>query len=118
MPAAEHHLVAEQGSTFDFDLEFLDVNDNVINLSTGFTVRMMIRTSFDGDVIFDSDTADGTVVLAGAAPNIKISAEAAVTAGWQERKKSQYDVELTTAATGRVERLIEGTVEITPNVTK
>ena len=51
-------------------------------------------------------------------PNITISFTAAYTAALSAPQTGVYDMELTTSDSGLVERLIQGTFEVTPESTK
>lgn len=85
-----------------------------VNL-TGYTARMEIRDKYAGVLLYRLDTIAGTMLIDG--PNGAISFEipVSVTALWTWRN-AVYDVELVDAA-GRVTRLLQGTISLSPEVT-
>lgn len=118
MSAAQHNIVVEQGATFEFPLNWKTAAGVTILLATGFTARLVIRETLNGTKIYDSDVDLTELALANTSPNLNLTIPAATTTGFAERKRAVYDLELTTTATGFVERIIEGTCQIVGNVTK
>jgi hypothetical protein len=82
---------------------------------TGYIARMEIKDKYDGLLLYRMDTASGRLVID--APNGAISFEipASVTEEWTWRN-AVYDLEVIDSS-GRVTRLIQGTISLTPEVT-
>lgn len=108
--AIKANLIIDQGATYATKLNITDTDGSAIDL-TGYTAAAQIRkhyTSSNSTPFSVSVTAaTGAVVL-----SLTANATANLVAG-----RYVYDVELTDGA-GRISRIIEGTVTITPNVTR
>lgn len=106
----------EQGATLNRRFIWKDANGVAINL-TGYTARMQIRQNVKATaVLLDLNTANGGIVLGGAAGTIDLAATAAAMAAltW---KNGVYDLELV-SPTGVVTRFLTGSVELSPEVTR
>jgi hypothetical protein len=113
MPAAKLNLTIEQGTTFEKSLIWRDKNKRPVPL-TGYTARMQIRPSVSSsEVILELSTANGRIIL-GAGGSIKFVLTPELTSAL---KAGVYDLELTDSL-GRVTRLIEGKVTVSPEVTR
>jgi hypothetical protein len=109
--AARYPIVIEQGSTWD---PVLTVRDTDL---TGYTARMQIRAAVDApDVLVDLSTTNGRITIDGPAGRIKPLLTDVDTAAltW---KQGVYDLELVSPS-GHVDRLLQGTVTIDPEVTR
>lgn len=116
MTAATHNIVIEQGATFRLNLLWKDSAGSPVNL-TGYTARMQVRRRYnDPDILLNFTTENGAIVLGGAAGTIQVTGLATVTDDIPA-KPSVYDLELVSGS-GFVTRLIEGSVTITPEVTR
>lgn len=82
---------------------------------TGYIARMEIKDKYDGVLLYRMDSVSDTLVID--APNGTISFEipAETTEEWDWRN-AVYDLELVDGS-GRVTRLIQGTISLTPEVT-
>lgn len=82
---------------------------------TGYSARMEIKDKYDGLLLHRLDSDTDTLVID--APNGSISFEipAETTEEWVWRN-AVYDLELVDSS-GRVTRLIQGTISLTPEVT-
>ncbi len=112
MSAARYNLVIDQGS--DYAESFtLNENGSVKNL-TGYSARAQMRTSKSSSVVAASFTctistpADGTVVM-----SLSNATSSALTAGVYV-----YDLELFTAGDAIVSRILQGSVDLTQEVTR
>ena len=107
-------FTAGQGETFDRTVTW-EISDVAVNL-TGYTARMQIRKTVKSTSAVVSLTSSSGLTLGGAAGTIQIvisaTATAALTAG-----RYVYDLELVSSG-GIVTRVIEGTFELTPEVTR
>lgn len=108
--AIKANLFIDQGATYATKLNITDTNGAPVDL-TGYTAAAQIRkhyTSSNAVSFSVAVTADtGAVVL-----QLSANATANLYAG-----RYVYDVELTDGA-GRISRIVEGIVTISPNVTR
>ena len=113
MPAAKLNLTIEQGTTFTKRLTWRDKNKRPVSL-TGYTSRMQVRpTVTSAEVILELSTANNRITLAtGGIIQIQLTPEET-----SAMKAGVYDLELTDTS-GRVTRLIEGKVSVSPEVTR
>lgn len=109
------NLNAQQGANFDCTFTWSDENNVAIDL-TGFTAIMQVREDYDGALLTEFNTTDGSITLGGAAGTIRLEKSAAETQTWSAANYV-YDLELTSGA-GFVTRLIEGFFIVSPEVTK
>lgn len=113
MPAAKLNLTVEQGTTFTKRLTWRDKNKRPVSL-VGYAARMQIRPSVQStEVILELSSSNGRITL-GAAGTITLELSPAETSAL---KAGVYDLELT-SVTGQVIRLIEGKVNVSPEVTR
>ncbi|WP_027184449.1 hypothetical protein [Desulfovibrio inopinatus] len=107
--ATRHDLTIDQGATFELAIEPLDAFGDRLDLN-GVTARAQIRRSYPEPypmAEFDCVVTDGVIDLTLTAENSsKLIAPTGV-----------WDVELVTPL-GEVVRLVEGGVEIRPEVTR
>lgn len=104
-----------KGSTFSRTLTW-KVSGSPVNL-TGYTARMMARTSHISEtIVLDMTTSNGKISLGGTAGTITLNLSATETAAITATSLS-YDLELVSAG-GVVTRLVEGQIVLTPEVTK
>jgi hypothetical protein len=115
MPATICPLVIEQGATFTLSLVWRDADGDPVDLA-GYAARMQVRPTVESDVVLLAlDSDEGGITLG---PNgaIEIVATAEQTEAIPARKGA-YDLELE-AGDGTVTRLLQGTVTISPEVTR
>lgn len=124
MAAATLNLTLEQGTTFTRQLTFKDALDAPVNL-TGQTFRGSIRrVATDAKVIAqftfvlaNQGTSPGVVTMslpAATSSGIKLTAQ---TTAARTLEVFAYDVERV-FGDGSVERVLQGTISISPEVTK
>lgn len=110
--AAISNLFVDQGSDFATIVTVLSATGAPLNLS-GYTVKSQMRKSYQSSQAF-SFSAEVYVASAG---EIKLSMTAAqseiIPAG-----RWLYDVEITETSTGARRRVVEGIVEVTPQITQ
>lgn len=108
--AIKANLFIDQGATYATKLNITDTNGAPVDL-TGYTAAAQIRKHYtsSNSVSFTATTtaATGAVTL-----SLSANATANLYAG-----RYVYDVELVDSQ-GRVSRIVEGIVTITPNVTR
>ena len=121
--ATGNHMTIDQGATFTLAINALASNGSQRNLASGFLFKMQGRPAFSSStvvfVVNSADLASGvTVAFSATDPNITFTFSAAFTAALSAPQSGVYDMELTTSSSGLVERLIQGTFEVTPEATK
>lgn len=113
MTAGIYNFTVDQGSVFTLNLKYQDPNKNPINLS-GQTARMQFRRRYDTAAVLTLTTENGGLVITGPTGNILIT----ITDEQAETLESGfyvYDLELNNA--GVIDRLIQGQVTVSPQVT-
>ena len=111
-----YDMTIYQGASFDTTLTW-KVGDPAtpVNL-TGYTARLQVRTSVDAaTTALELTTANGGIVLGGAAGTVALAVTAAATATLSPGYYV-YDLELVNGAT--VTRLVEGRVTVSAEVTR
>lgn len=84
---------------------------------TGFTADMQIRqTVQSATILYQASTTNGAIVLGGALGTITLTIPASATTGFTWNK-GVYDLNLTSSG-GIVTRLLQGTVVVSPEVTR
>ncbi len=112
MAAGKHNFTLEQGSTFNREITVQE-NSQALNL-TGYSARMQMRSTHDSSSIALTFTA----AIANPATNGKINLGATATAtAAVEEGIYVYDLEIESSA-GTVTRILEGTITVTPEVTR
>lgn len=117
MAAANYDITIEQGATFPLSIIWKDDSGTPINLD-GYTARMQVRKSSQSDEVIlnlTSNESDLSITLGGEDGTIDILIPAEVTAGLEVRR-AVYDLELVNDP--EITRLIQGSVTISPEVTK
>lgn len=114
MPAANYPITIEQGSTFEKTLIYKDSQGAVINLSDVAEVRGQVRPTASSSTFKDFTlTIDANPALG----KIYWSMSATDTATLTAPSTQYYDIELE-YDDGSVKRLIQGTVTVSPEVTR
>ena len=113
MAAADYDLLIEQGATFELSIVWKDNEGTPIDIS-GYSARMQIRKTYDSEPVINLTDGSG-ITLGGITGSIDISIDADTTDGLIINR-GRYDLEL--ESNGIVTRLIQGTVEISKEVTK
>jgi len=111
-----YDMTIYQGASFDTTLTW-KVGDPAtpVNL-TGYTARLQVRSSTDAaTTALELTTANGGIVLGGAAGTIALAVSATATAALSPGYYV-YDLELVNGAT--VTRLVEGRVTVSAEVTR
>lgn len=121
MSAAIHDIVIEQGATFTRQITMKQSNGDPMDL-TGYTGRAMIRKRYSSatptaefTVTIADDPLTGVIIL-----SLSATDTAAIPAGESvDSSESQYvwDFELE-APNGNVDRILQGTCQISPEATK
>lgn len=115
MPAGTNNFVIEQGATFDITMTYYtDESEQTPVDLTGYSARMTIKEKVEGTTILELTSDAGEIVLGDDAGTIQILVAASVTANL-DFEYGVYDLELVTGST--VERLLQGQVTLSKNVT-
>lgn len=110
------NLTFPQGATWTLSLAWNDDDGDPINL-TGFSAAMQIRQSYAQSATPIVSVSSGSgITLGGAAGTIEVRVPATSTDDIRAGRYV-YDLELTSGG-GEVTRLVEGTVTVTPEVTR
>lgn len=119
MAAGEWNILIEQGATWARTITWYsdDAGTTPVDL-TGYTARMQVKTypTAGQTAIVELTTENGRIALGGAAGTIILTLTGAQTDALMETAAMVYDLELE-AAGGTVTRLLEGTFEISEQVT-
>lgn len=116
MPAANYDILIEKGATFRLGLTWRDANGTPVDL-TNWSARMQIRESInDAQAAVDLSSPSAGIVLGGTAGTIAVTLTAAQTAALTIRR-GVYDLEVQDSV-GNVTRLLQGAVEVSPEVTR
>ena len=114
MPAGTHDITIEQGATFNKSIRVKDSEGDFVNLSDVTAVRGMIRKSYSA-----SDSYAFTLAVESAASGlISWTMGATLTASIPVTSPQDYIYDIEVVRTDTVERILQGTASISPEVTK
>ena len=116
MAAGKWDFTIEQGATFNRKLTWTNKNKTPINL-TGYTAKMQVRKNpSDSVVLIELSTSNGRIAITGLTGAIELTISATDTTAitW---KGGVFSLELTSPG-GVVTRLLEGTVTVSPEITR
>ena len=109
-------LKIPQGETYRHTFHYRDsVTGAIIDL-TGYTARMQIRASVESATKLYDSTTLGDITVSGSFGDVLLEIPAAVTTAWTFRN-AVYDLEIIDGS-GKVTRLVQGTVIVSPEVTR
>jgi hypothetical protein len=108
-----YNITCPQGATWDRTFT-VTVGGTKLNL-TGYTAAMQVRESADATATLISLTNGSGITLGGTAGTVDVVISSAVTAGVAAGSYS-YDLELNSGST--ITRLLEGSFNVTGNVTR
>jgi hypothetical protein len=112
MAAGKYNIVIEQGA--DFSLTFTIKDDGVARDLTGWSARGQIRlraSSASTLAVFDCSIPSPT------SGTVEVKLSNTITSALQPTV-ARYDVEIFTAGDAQVERILQGTATIDPEITK
>jgi hypothetical protein len=127
MPAGKYNFLIEQGATFQLELQYKDSNSNPIDLS-GYSGRLQIRQTIPSTAVLlclssslrpdgtgiNFSGSNGTTPPTSGSIGIYISA---VSSSQLTFDQAVYDLEIESSG-GFVTRLIEGSVQLSKEVTR
>lgn len=109
------NLTFSQGATWKLSLTYTNSQGSPIDL-TNYTARMQARVSYDSTAVALNLTNGTGITLGGTAGTVNLLVPASTTAAIGAAQYV-YDMELVSNS-GEVTRLIEGTLVVTPEVTR
>jgi hypothetical protein len=107
-------LTFPQGATWDLSLTYVDGDGDPIDL-TAHTARMQVRNSYTADPPVLSLASGTGITLGGTAGTIDIQVAASVT---DDIAALQYVYDLEVEAASIVTRVVQGSLTVTPEVTR
>lgn len=111
-------LRIQQGATFRRRVTVAAASGDPVDL-TGFTARMQVREDYPAEtVMLEASTDDGRITVDGPAGVLWITVPPTATAALPRYGFGVYDLELVSPDGGDVRRILEGDVEVTPEVTR
>ncbi|MDK2957814.1 MAG: hypothetical protein PWQ57_3312 [Desulfovibrionales bacterium] len=109
-------LTIPQGSTYVHTFSYVDSDGDAVSL-LNFTARMQFRESAAAEAaLYEGTTENGHIVINGPAGSVQLKISAATTAAWTFTY-AVYDLEIVSPL-GVVTRLVQGSVKVTPEVTR
>jgi hypothetical protein len=122
MAAPVYNTTVERGSTFQLTVTYKDASSAVVNL-TGWTFRMQVResqsaastvlTSEGGSptiAIDETNKATGVLIFSVTPTNTTAISPSTLTTAY-------YDIEIQKTSTGEVRRILQGKLNISPEIT-
>lgn len=116
--ADTYNTTLDQGSTWNLTVEYEDPNGTAINL-TGYSAKLQFRTSplaVVADLTLTSITLNGGITIVPLTGTLNLTATPTQTS-LLKPQRYVYDLEIT-SGTNQVTRLIEGTIQVSPEVTR
>jgi len=112
----QFNIDVKQGATFQLTITWKDSAGTAIDL-TNYTARAQARLTYDTSTTIFSLTSSSGITLGGAAGTIALVLAAGSTAALTAPWSGVWDLELVSGA-GIVTRLLEGTANVSPEVTR
>lgn len=111
----KYNIVADQASTYQLTLTWLDPDNQPVDL-TGYSAKMQVRLGYqEPSAIITVSSDDGEIILGGSAGTIAITISAEKMTATTARVYV-YDLRMTVGDT--VTRLIEGNFTVQASVTR
>ena len=107
-----------QGETTVLTVNYKNTAGATVDLSAGYTARMMGRTTHDAAATIFSLTNSSGIALGSVDPNITITIAASETDDFPSHSYGVYDLELVTTSSGVIERILQGVFKVSPEVTR
>lgn len=114
MAAATYNTTIDQGADWYINFTYENPNGTPVNI-TGYTAALQVRTSPLAKTTVLSLTTGAGITITGATGLIACHATAAQTTAITDGKYA-YDLEIT--GSGIVTRIIQGTIQVSPQVTR
>lgn len=110
-----YDITIEQGATFELSVEWKDSAGAAVNL-TGYTAAMQVRRTYGGPTILSLATGGSGITIDAALGKLSIAIARSTTQALAAPLQGVYDLEVTNG--GTTYRLLEGSVLVTPEVTR
>lgn len=115
--AVTFNTTIDQGADWFLNFQYKNPNGTAINL-TGYSAALQIRTSpLAKTAVLTLESPSDGIVITGNTGTIAVHATAAQTATITNGKYA-YDLEITAPNPATVTRLVQGTIEVSPQVTR
>jgi hypothetical protein len=121
MAAGIYNFTIEQGTTVVKQFTYKDANAVIVDLS-GYDVRMQLRDTIGSSTVIDSFTTSSGLSILGSANStssgtIQLRIEAA-SSSLYTFTTAVYDIEIEDTGSSTVTRLLQGTIKLSPEVTR
>jgi len=121
MAAPVYNTTIERGSTFQLTVTYKDASGSVVNL-TGWTYRMQVRESSAGSLILTSEGGSPTIAIDETNKSTGVLVFSVTPANTTAISPSTlttayYDIEIQKTSTGEVRRILQGKLNISPEIT-
>ncbi len=117
MSAGTYNTIIDQGADWFLNIVYENPNGTPINI-TNYSAALQVRTSpLAKTSVLTLTTQNGGLVITGALGKIAAHATAAQTSTITNGKYA-YDLEITAPISNVVTRLIQGTIQVSPQVTR
>lgn len=113
MTALAYDLLINQGETWSIIFPVVDVANKPVTV-TGWTAKAQIRGSETASVLYEWSATFGNIVVG--TTTVTLSVPAATSAAWWWTS-GLYDLDLTDTA-GRIYRIAQGAVRVSPQITR
>ena len=114
--ASTYNITVDQGATYSLAISYKDSNGAAINL-TNYTAAMQLRSDYSSaDAVLSLSSPSNGIVITGATGLITITITDTQTAALSANA-FVYDLEITSASNVKT-RLIQGSVTVSPEVTR
>lgn len=110
------NMYIPQGSTYGHKFLYRQESDESIILLSNFTARLHIREKVTSSTTLYEATTEDDLTINGSQGEVSLEIPAATTAAWTWTK-AVYDLEIISAL-GKVSRIAEGNVKVSPEVTR
>ena len=115
--AVTYNTVIDQGADWYINFTYENPAGTPVNL-TGYTAALQIRTSpLAATAVLSLTSPSGGITITGATGLIACHATAVQTAAIINGRYA-YDIEITAPSTGIITRLVQGTVDVSAQVTR
>jgi len=112
------NMYVPQGATYGHSFFYREESDDSVIALNDFTARLHIRTKVTStETLYEASTDDGDgITIDGPTGEVYLEIPAATTAGWTWTR-GVYDLEIISSS-GKVSRIAEGKVKVSPEVTR
>jgi hypothetical protein len=112
------NMYVPQGATYAHNFLYRQESDESVISLNGYTARLHIREKVTSpSTLYEASTDDGDgITITGPTGEVYLEIPAATTAAWTWTK-AVYDLEIISGA-GKVTRIAEGNVKVSPEVTR